>query len=73
MKRIGINFDCVEMKDAIQARSIVRRRGMSSVKFVADVEQTLARSTTPIAEFWRRISVGEHSKTRGRVTDGKSP
>jgi len=71
MKETGKNFDCVAMKDAIQARSVARRRGMSAAQFVDDVEQTLARSSTPIAEFWRRINAGQKPKPRGRVVAGR--
>ena len=67
MKETGKSFDCVAMKDAIQARLVARRRGMSAAEFVDDVEQTLARSSAPIAEFWRRISAGQRPKPRGRV------
>ena len=70
MKQTGKDFDCVAMKDAIQARLVARRRGMNAVEFVTDVERTLAQSSAPIAEFWRRISAGQTPKPRGRVVAG---
>jgi len=48
-------FDCVEMKNAIQARLLSRRRGMSQAEFVSDVELSLLKSKDPIGEYWRRI------------------
>ena len=47
-------FDCVEMKNAIQARLVARRRGMSPSEFVADVEMSLMKSKDPIGQYWRR-------------------
>ena len=49
-------FDCVEVKNAIQARLVARRRGMSPSEFVADVEMSVMKSTDPIGKFWRKIS-----------------
>lgn len=71
MKRTGKHIDCVAMKDAIQARLVARRRGMSTAEFVNDVEQTLARSSAPIAGFWRRLSAGQRPKRRGRLVVGR--
>lgn len=49
-------FDCVAMKNAIQARLVERRKGMSPSQVVADIEESLARSSQPISGFWRRIT-----------------
>ena len=49
-------FDCVEMKNAIQARLVGRRRGMNATQFLADMDTCLTKSTDPIAEYWKKIA-----------------
>lgn len=71
MKRIGKDFDCVEMKNAIQARLVSRRRHMNANAFAADIEKTLSRSPAPIAGFWRQISARKSAATRDRVIAGR--
>jgi hypothetical protein len=45
-------FDCVEMKNAIQRRLQRRRRGMPTDVFVADMDKSIAESRAPIATWW---------------------
>jgi len=65
-------FDCVKMKNAIQARLVARRSGMSPSKFIADLETSVMKSTDPIGEYWRRLgpkrisSVHSHHALAGR-------
>lgn len=60
-------FDCVEMKNAIQARLVTRRKGMRPAEFVADVESALSHSKEPIGEFWRKIVPVRASSPRHHV------
>ena len=57
-------FDCVEMKNAIQARLVARRKGMRPSEFMADVESSLSHSKEPIGDFWRKIRPGRTSSPR---------
>ena len=67
MRTMNKTIHCVDMKNEIQARLFARRRRMTTAQFMADVEEGLNASKTPIAEFWRRARTGSVSKKRGRV------
>lgn len=67
MKRTDKEFDCVEMKNAIQKRLVSRRRGMTGEAFIRDVEATLARSSAPVVQFWRSLGKTEPPKSRQRA------
>jgi hypothetical protein len=71
MKVAGRTIDCVKMKDAIQGRLVERRKTMSAGRFVADVEESLARSQSPVAVFWRGIHSVQGLKSRDSVTAGR--
>jgi hypothetical protein len=60
-------FDCVEMKNAIQRRLQRRRRGMSTDEFVADMDKSIAESDSPIATWWNQ------RKKKPRTVSGKRP
>lgn len=49
-------FDCVRMKDEIQASLRRERRGMSPVAVRRSIERKLATSDSPTAKLWRRLS-----------------
>ena len=49
-------FDCVRMKNDIQAGMLRKYRGMTDAEIQADLEHELATSNSPAAQFWRRIS-----------------
>jgi len=57
-------FDCVEMKNAIQSKLVMRRSGMSPAEFVDDVEKSLKTSKDPIGQYWRRICLKERQSSR---------
>ena len=71
MKTITKNFDCIEMKNAIQARIIARRKGMKPSEILADIEQTLIRSQEPIAGLWRRLSAEGQPKMKTHIAVGR--
>ena len=50
------HFDCVKMKNDIQARMLRKYRGMTDAEIQADMEHDLATSNSPVAQFWRRIT-----------------
>jgi hypothetical protein len=54
MMRSNKEFDCVEMKNAIQRRLQRRRRDMSTEEYIADVNKAIERSDSPAAEWWKR-------------------
>jgi hypothetical protein len=47
-------FDCVEMKNAIQRRLVRRRRGMTTEEYIADVNKSIQDSDSPAARWWKR-------------------
>ena len=55
MKKVK-RFDCVKMKNDIQARMLRKYRGMTDAEIQADMERELATSNSPVAQFWRRIT-----------------
>ncbi len=54
MMKTEKEFDCVEMKNAIQRRLQRRRRGMSRDEIVADMDKSIAESGLPIATWWNQ-------------------
>lgn len=54
-------FDCVEMKNAIQAQHLGEREGLSDNEVRQRITERLAMSDDPVAGKWRRI--GELQKT----------
>lgn len=57
-------FDCVEMKNAIQSKLVMRRSGMSPEEFIADVEISLKTSKDPIGQYWRSICLNKRQSSR---------
>ena len=53
MKAPKKSFDCVQMKNEIQAKLYARRAGMTEAQRRADIEQQLESSNSPIAKWWR--------------------
>ena len=48
-------FDCVRMKDAIQAKMRKEHQGLNDEQIAARLRRKLARSNRPIAKLWRAI------------------
>jgi len=72
MKTITKEFDCIEMKNAIQARFVARRKGMKQSEIMADIEQTIIRSQEPIVGLWRRLSAGPQPIMKASIAIGRS-
>jgi len=48
-------FDCVRMKDEIQARLTRQWRGLTDEEIRERIRRNLATSQTPIAKLWRKL------------------
>ena len=48
-------LDCVEMKNAIQARLLEQREGLTDEEIQQQIAEFLATSDDPLARKWRRI------------------
>ena len=53
------SFDCVDMKDAIQARQREEYAGLTDEEVRARIELKLATSDDPVARKWREIGKQE--------------
>ena len=56
MKTKTKRFDCVRMKNEIQARLQRRYAGMTDAERLADMERELARSNSPVGRLWRDLT-----------------
>ena len=50
------DFDCVEMKNAIQRELLEQRAGLSDQEVRARIRHDLETSQSPIARWWRSIN-----------------
>jgi len=58
------SFDCVEMKNAIQARLLKEYAGLTDEEVRARIKRKLTTSKDPVAQKWRSISDRQqHSST----------
>ena len=54
MKKVK-EFDCVRMKDEIQARLARQWRGLTDEEIRERIQRKLATSKSPIAQLWRKL------------------
>jgi predicted metalloprotease len=59
-------FDCVEMKDAIQAKLRKEREGMTDEQVRLLIRRRLETSNTPIARLWRTLNARKAEQDAGR-------
>ena len=59
-------FDCVEMKNAIQARLRKQREGLTDEEVRRQIAEFLATSDDIVARKWRRIGQLQHEASRER-------
>lgn len=52
---IDDDFDCLKMKDEIQARLRREWEGLSEQEIREQIRRNLEASQTPIARWWRRV------------------
>ena len=50
------DFDCVEMKNAIQQELLKQRAGLSDEEVRVRIRHELETSQSPIARWWRSIN-----------------
>jgi len=55
-------FDCVRMKNEIQAKLARERRGLSDEEVLDLINHDLETSDSPLAQLWRRIERMESAK-----------
>ena len=56
-------FDCVALKNTIQAQILTEREGMSEADVRALVQRKLETSNTPVGRLWRTIQA-RHGTTK---------
>ena len=48
-------FDCVAMKNEIQARLLREEEGLSGAARIAAMRRALDRSRSPVGDLWRKL------------------
>ena len=56
MRKKSKQFDCVRMKNEIQAQLRRRYAGMTDDERLADMERELAISNSPVGRLWRDLT-----------------
>ncbi len=69
MARSAKEFDCLEMKTALQERLRRRWKGLSSRQIVESIRKDMANSNDPLVIKWRNIP----SKARARMRSPRQP
>ena len=59
-------FDCVKMKDELQARLDEKYRGLTDEQIRERIRHELATSDGPIARLWRSVTQKPASPTQAR-------
>jgi len=57
-------FDCVRLKDEIQARLTRQWRGLTDEEIRARIRRKLATSRSPIAKLWRALQVRDKKQAK---------
>ena len=58
------NFDCVRMKDEIQARLMREYKGLTDEQIRRRRARKLATSQSPIAKLWRELTAREKKQDK---------
>jgi len=64
-------FDCVRMKDEIQARLTRQWRGLTDEEIRERIRRKLATSQSPIAKLWRKLVA--HEKKAEKAAGARRP
>jgi hypothetical protein len=66
-------FDCVRMKDEIQARLARQWRGLTDEEIRERIRRKLATSKSPIAQLWRKLQARDEkaAKAAGARRSGR--
>ena len=70
MKR-NKSFDCVEMKNAIQAQLGEEYEGLTPEQVRKRRQERLASSDSPVARKWRRLAQAGHRKEDPAASAGR--
>ena len=77
MKECNKRFDCVRMKNEIQAHLLQEQRGLTEAEIQTRAEQGLATSDSPAARFWREMTathpVSKVAETPAQYRAGRRP
>jgi hypothetical protein len=57
-------FDCVRMKDEIQARLTRQWRGLTDAEIRERIQRKLATSKSPIAQLWRKLQARDEKAAK---------
>jgi len=57
-------FDCVRLKDEIQARLTRQWRGLTDKEIRERIQQELATSKSPIAQLWRKLEARDEKAAK---------
>jgi hypothetical protein len=57
-------FDCVRLKDEIQARLTRQWRGLTDEQIRERIRRKLATSNSPIAQLWRKLQARDEQATK---------
>jgi hypothetical protein len=63
--KINKSFDCVEMKNAIQAQLRKENEGLTDEEIARRRREWLEKSDDPLAKWWRSIPAPQRSAPRG--------
>jgi hypothetical protein len=63
-------FDCVAMKNKLQAEFLREHRGLTPAQSRAHLRRQLATSDAPAARFWRRITA---TQPVSKVAESQAP
>ena len=64
-------FDCVRLKDEIQAKLTREWRGLTDEEVRVRIRQKLAASKSPIAKLWRKLTA--RGKKAAKVAGARRP
>jgi len=66
-------FDCVRLKDEIQARLTRQWRGLTDEEIRERIRRKLATSKSPIAQLWRKLQARDEkaAKAAGAHRSGR--
>jgi len=62
-------FDCLKLKDGIQAQLMQARAGMTDKERVAVIDENVAKADSPVARLWR---IASSSELIARVAEGSA-
>ncbi len=58
------SFDCVEMKNAIQAQLIEEQEGLTDAEIAKRRSEWLESSDSPVAQWWRSVRAAQEHRIR---------